>query len=120
MSVAWLSEEVGLVMGALLLKRKNHQRERCLGSVLATIGSAGMTFDKEAEYYILRERQERGLADAATDHSARAAHLALADEYRKRALAASCGGETARMTLDELLRADPSGRPSDAKAKPKP
>jgi hypothetical protein len=77
-----------------------------------------MTFDREVEYYRQREREERRLADTTKDRSARAAHLALADEYRKRAFAASRCRETARMTLDELLRADPSGWPSDAKAKP--
>jgi hypothetical protein len=39
----------------------------------------------DAAYYSQRERAERCLAANATDPAARAAHLALAGNYRKRA-----------------------------------
>lgn len=52
-----------------------------------------MAIADDASYYTERERAERCLAANAKDEAARAAHLAMAAAYRRRAFAARKGSQ---------------------------
>jgi hypothetical protein len=49
--------------------------------------------NSESDYYRARERAARALAANAKDLAAKSAHLELAEQYRRRALACQAAGE---------------------------
>ena len=65
----------------------------------------------DAAYYSQRERAERCLAANATDPAARAAHLQLAGNYRKRAAEARLTAESSTEPA-LIIRPTPPRRPA--------